>query len=213
VLLDEQGQAVGTAPKAAVHHRDTPLHLAFSCYVFDQDGRFLLTRRAWSKPTWPGAWTNSCCGHPLPGEGLHAAVSRRLAAELGLTEARIDLIMPDFRYRTQMDNGIVENEYCPVLRAITDQNPAPAADEVGETRWLPWRCFLNEVTSGALDISPWSRLQLPRLTAAGPDPRAWATAAPDTLPPALRAGPDHWNGSVPTVSGPMPSRASGSQPD
>ena len=44
VVLDHDGNRVGSAAKSTVHHRDTPLHLAFSCYLFDDSGRVLLTR-------------------------------------------------------------------------------------------------------------------------------------------------------------------------
>ena len=58
VLLDDQGRPIGTAPKATVHTATTPLHRAFSCYLFSPTGELLLTRRATLKHTFPGLWTN-----------------------------------------------------------------------------------------------------------------------------------------------------------
>ena len=74
MLLDDRGRAVGTAGKAGAHTGHTAFHLAFSCHVVDAEGRVLLTRRALDKRTWPGAWTNGCCGHPQIGETLREAV-------------------------------------------------------------------------------------------------------------------------------------------
>ncbi|MBG0819915.1 isopentenyl-diphosphate Delta-isomerase [Planomonospora sp. ID91781] len=190
VLVDVDGNAVGTAPKAAVHGPDTPLHLAFSSYVFDTDGRVLLTRRASHKITWPDVWTNSCCGHPLPGEPTHDAVVRRLDYELGLTVVAADLLLPRFSYRAVMDNGVVERELCPVYRVVVDAGAATAAapnpDEVGEVRWTPWQEFARGVLDGSLAISPWCREQVPHLDGLGADPLRWPVADPAALPPAAR---------------------------
>jgi isopentenyl-diphosphate delta-isomerase len=141
VLLGDDGAAVGTMPKAAVHSRQTPLHLAFSCYAFDRRRRLLITRRADNKATWPGVWTNTCCGHPAPGEPLPAAVARRLRQELGLTALALVPVLPRFRYRAVMDNGIVENEICPVFVAVVNEVPTPDPAEVSATRWVDWQKF------------------------------------------------------------------------
>ena len=96
VLVDARGELTGTAPKRSVHHHDTPRHLGFSCYVVNSDGEVLITRRAAVKLTWPSVWTNSCCGHPGPGETLRQAVTRRLEHELGLSPRRLTMLLDDF---------------------------------------------------------------------------------------------------------------------
>ena len=84
VLVDDSGAPIGSAPKLSVHTTDTPLHFAFSCHVTNADGAVLITRRALSKKTWPGVWTNSFCGHPAPDEAIEAAIHRRALQELGM---------------------------------------------------------------------------------------------------------------------------------
>ncbi|MEZ0074535.1 isopentenyl-diphosphate Delta-isomerase [Planotetraspora sp. GP83] len=186
VLVDGEGNPIGTAPKSTVHGVETPLHLAFSSYVFDEDARLLLSQRAGHKLTWPGEWTNSCCGHPLPGEPMASAVIRRLSFELGLRVDSVDLVLPRFSYQAVMDNGVMEHELCPVYRAVVAGDAAPNSDEVDAVRWIPWKQFADLVLAGEMDISPWARLQVPLLVALGPDPLAWPVADPADLPPAAR---------------------------
>ncbi len=168
VLLDDSGAPCGSARKADVHHASTPLHLAFSCWLFDVDGRTLLTQRALSKKTWPGIWTNSFCGHPAPGEPIADAVLRRGQQELGAVVARPTVTLPDFRYRAVMDDGIVENEICPVFTSTLVSDLSLDPSEVADTRWvtLPELSTLltsSERTSSGETYSPWLREQLPQL--------------------------------------------------
>jgi isopentenyl-diphosphate Delta-isomerase len=186
VLLDDQGHAIGTAPKDSVHDRDTRLHLAFSCYVFNPRGELLTTRRALGKPTWPGVWTNTVCGHPGPGESLLAAARRRSRDELGIDLVDLRVVLPAFRYRAVMANGIVENELCPVTTARTHHEPAVDPAEVAATAWVPWPEFRDSVIAGGRDVSPWCRDQVVELDRLGADPRGWPAATDDGLPPAAR---------------------------
>lgn len=185
VLLDETGKAIGVEDKTTVHHQQTPLHLAFSCYVFNDHGEFLLTQRAHHKRTFPSVWTNSCCGHPAPEEEMKAAITRRLSEELGLEVHGLELVLPGFRYRAEMNN-VVENEMCPVFVAFTSDSPTPNPDEVAETRWINWSEFSAGALSGNTDVSPWCQLQVAELYKLGPDPKQWPSGTPVQLPPAAR---------------------------
>lgn len=165
VLLADDGSPVGLADKATVHSADTPLHLAFSCHVFDGEGRILVTRRALAKLTWPGVWTNSFCGHPGPGESIEDAVIRRASDELGIRLENLALVLPDFRYRAVDPSGIVENEVCPVFTATTTSEVEPVASEVAECQWVEPRALLAAVDATPWAFSPWLTLQLPQLYA------------------------------------------------
>ena len=68
VLVDNNNNPIGTAEKDTVHTTDTPLHRAFSLFIFNSHNQVLLTKRASSKKTFPGVWTNTVCGHLAPEE-------------------------------------------------------------------------------------------------------------------------------------------------
>ena len=166
VLLDEDRRPIGTAPRATVHNAATPLHLAFSCYAFDRAGRLLVTRRALHKKTWPGVWTNTCCGHPGPGEDLAEAMTRRLGEELGLAPREVELALPDFAYQATMADGTMENEFCPVFRVVVDGSPSPDPAEVADWHWTDWADFASVASRTPWLISPWSAMQVTQLAAA-----------------------------------------------
>ena len=162
VLVNESNQVIGTAPKSAVHTSETPLHRGFSVFLFDRKGYLLLQQRGREKTTWPLVWSNSCCGHPLPEESNVAAARRRLRFELGISDAAIYEVVPDYRYRAERD-GVVENEICAVLVAFTDQAPALNRDEVEAIGWVRWPDFIREVAARPEHYSVWCVEEVSRL--------------------------------------------------
>ena len=173
VLLDDDRRPIGTAPREGVHGLDTPLHLAFSCWLFDDDGRILLTRRALGKRSWPGVWTNSFCGHPRPGEAPEGAVARHGRGELGVEVAEVRPLLPDFAYRAVDASGIVENEVCPVFTAQAVSALTPNPDEVVEHRWVSVEDLRTTLDVAPWALSPWVREQAALLDAT----RGWESLA------------------------------------
>jgi isopentenyl-diphosphate delta-isomerase len=170
VFVDEGGKPTGkTGPKLASHTTNTELHLAFSCYIFNPETkRFLLTQRARVKKVWPDVWTNSLCGHPMPGEAIESAIRRRAEYELGVTELlSLTCILPKYIYETPPYKGIVEHEFCPVYAAFITQEPRPNDQEVEAYRWVPWEEYekLLETDAGKDEMSYWAKDQFPRIAA------------------------------------------------
>jgi len=134
VLVNESDVPLGTAPKLAAH-RDGRLHRAVSVMLFDDRGHLLLQQRACGKYHSPGRWSNTCCGHPRPGETTVDAARRRLRAELGIEGCHLQHVS-EFRYSADLGDGLIEHEIDHVFvgRWAGALNPDPA--EVSATRWV-----------------------------------------------------------------------------
>lgn len=162
VLLDDDGEEIGRAPRLQVHTSDTPLHLAFSFHAIEGD-RTLMTRRDVGKKTWPGVWSNTACGHPRPGESLEDAVRRRVEEELGAPVAELRCVLPHFRYRAVDASGVVENEICPVYVGTLAGPPDPDPAEIMDHTWVERAAVLESARRAPFLLSPWSVLQFTAL--------------------------------------------------
>jgi isopentenyl-diphosphate Delta-isomerase len=134
VLVNDKDEPIGTMDKLQAH-RDGALHRAFSIFLFDEHGKLLLQRRAEGKYHSPGLWTNTCCGHPRPGEHVALAAQRRLLEEMGL-EVRLEQRF-QFLYHAEFENGMVEHEIDHVLFGPVSGPPVPDPTEVQD-----W-CYTN----------------------------------------------------------------------
>lgn len=169
ILVDDDNRVLGTAPRSTVHTTETPLHRAFSCHVRRSDGRWLLSRRAVTKRTWPGVWTNAFCGHPQPDEDPVEAIVRHGRDELGfdVDPSALAVALPDFRYRAVDDSGIVENEICPVWILEADPEARPNLEEVAALQWVTALEMDAIIDNAPFLISPWAVLQWNGLCEAG----------------------------------------------
>jgi isopentenyl-diphosphate delta-isomerase len=163
VLVDEGDREVGVEEKLAAH-RAGRLHRAFSVFVGDRSGRLLLQRRALAKYHSPGLWSNTCCGHPRPGEPLLAAAHRRLREEMGfdcaLSEAGL------YRYRARLDGGLTENEVDHLVAGTFEGLPAPDPLEVSEWRLVEPAALRAELARHPERFSAWLQGCLDRLAPA-----------------------------------------------
>lgn len=132
VLVDSDDAEVGVLGKMEAHRRGV-LHRALSVLVSDGEGRLLVHKRAATKYHSGGLWTNTCCGHPKPGEEISVAASRRLMEEMGFVCPLTLLFRTS--YCAPVSNGLIENEFVHVFGGRFDGIPKPDPNEVEAWRW------------------------------------------------------------------------------
>jgi isopentenyl-diphosphate delta-isomerase len=164
VLVDGEDRKLGSAPKQAVH-LDGSLHRAFSVFVFDGAGNTLLQRRAATKYHSGGLWSNTCCGHPRPGETTGGAARRRLREEMGFDCALHPAL--SFLYKRDLENGLIEHELDHVLVGQFDGTPVPNPEEVEDWRWAALSVVATDMIANPPLYSVWFPIALAKLYATG----------------------------------------------
>jgi len=155
-LVDAEDNAIGSCGKIAAH-RDGKLHRAFSILITNPDGELLLQKRAAHKYHFASRWSNTCCGHPRPGEQTFSAAGRRLREELGFS-----VLLEEFaelRYRAvDPTSGLIEHEHLHIFQGRYAGEPRPNPDEVGAYRWMHPNRIRRSLARFPDTFTPWFAL-------------------------------------------------------
>lgn len=160
VLVDAQDNPIGAGEKIFTHKLGL-LHRAFSIFLFDQKGRFLLQQRNTEKYHAPSLWANACCGHPYVGEDVEKGAMRRLEEELGIKTPLT--FWKTFTYCTDMGNGLIEHELVHIFKGHFDGAFHLNANEVADLRWLNYEEIQESRLKEPKQFAPWFNRYLDEL--------------------------------------------------
>jgi isopentenyl-diphosphate delta-isomerase len=151
-------------------------------FICDSQGRLLMQQRAVGKYHSPLLWSNTCCGHPRPGEEPSDAGRRRLGEEMGVSCALYPTTA--LTYRLEVGDGLFEHELNHIFVGTFDGDPQPSLNEVAAWAWVDSTALRALRRGRARSLTPWFE---PVVTALSD----WACAE-NGLPPALRTAIARW---------------------
>ena len=160
ILVDSNDVQTGTIEKMEAHRLGL-LHRAFSIFIFNSNGEFLLQQRAESKYHNGGLWTNSCCSHPLPGETVLNAANRRLCEEMGFTTNLSPAF--NFIYKATFDNGLTEHEFDHVFTGIYDGEMKVDKNEVSDYCYKKLKDIDDSLQTHPHKYTEWFKIALPQI--------------------------------------------------
>lgn len=164
ILVDAEDTPIGECGKMQAH-REGLLHRAFSIFVFDGAGRLLLQRRAASKYHSGALWSNTCCGHPRPGEALPDSARRRLREEMGFACVlqKVDTLL----YRASFGNGLIEHEFVHIHAGRFDGPITSDPAEAAEWCWTDMPTLFEWIAREPDAFTVWFRLMVERASTHG----------------------------------------------
>jgi isopentenyl-diphosphate delta-isomerase len=160
ILVNDLNEVIGEKEKIQAHIEGA-LHRAFSVFLFNSDSELLLQKRAGTKYHSKGLWSNTCCGHPRPGEDTKDGAHRRLREEMGI-DCQLGEIF-SFTYRVVLDNHLVEHEFDHVFIGIFDGEPILNKEEGEDWMWIDLKSLKQGLANNPNTYSFWLRACIDRV--------------------------------------------------
>ncbi len=154
ILVNERDEELGSEEKLRAHQNGGLLHRAFSVFIFNGLDELLLQRRAPAKYHFGGLWSNTCCGHPRPGEATADAAVRRLGEEFGFQAKLREIASFSYDAHDQASD-LTEREFLHVLVGRYDGEPSPNRAEIGDWRWLSLEFVERDLRQNTDRYTPW----------------------------------------------------------
>src|SRR3989344_6832555 len=152
ILVDENDNQIGVEEKIKAHQQAL-LHRAFSILIYNNKGEMLLQQRALGKYHAGGLWTNTCCGHPNPGEAVEHASHRRLQEEMGFD---CELSKLEYMYyKLPISNGLTEHEYLHRYSGTYNGEIKLNPEEAMDFRWITKENLEKEMQESPEKFTPW----------------------------------------------------------
>nr|CAB3255253.1 isopentenyl-diphosphate Delta-isomerase 1-like [Phallusia mammillata] len=176
IAVNENDHVTGQISKMECHLNENgpPLHRAFSLFLFNSNKELLMQKRASSKITFPGFYTNTCCSHPLFCEremddtdalGIKKAAQRRALYELGIPEEQLPISLMQYitrvHYKAPSGELWGEHEIDYVLFAQQDVKLNVNKNEVSEVQWVSLenlQDFMDKCMISGTPLTPWFQL-------------------------------------------------------
>ena len=153
ILVDENDVEIGHEEKIVAHQKAL-CHRAFSVFILNKEKKILLQKRHSDKYHCAGLWSNTCCGHPRPGEITAAAAARRLSEETGICTELHDI--GRFHYTAVFDNGLTENEVDHVFHGLLTQDRFIInGEEIEDIRWASLEELVHLLDRYPQQFTPW----------------------------------------------------------
>lgn len=168
ILVDENDNPLGQQEKLKAHEL-AQCHRAFSVFIYrkntNDEIEILLQQRHLEKYHCGGLWTNSCCGHPRPGEATVDAATRRLFEETGIQSELKEIGV--FHYIAPFENGLTENEVDHVfIGTMKNETITLHPEEIQDYRWISLQDLETELREKLKQFTPWLKQALDIATAA-----------------------------------------------